>query len=178
MRLSPLDIHNHRFGRRLSGYDREEVDSFLRMVAEDYEASIQDANGLRERVRQVEARLEELSSNENVLRDAIVSAQGLCEELKRTAVKEAELMISESEVKAEKLQQAAHRRAAEVAEDIREMKRLRTRLATAIRKTIELHLSMLDGLDRDPEGEFQLESKIAFLAQHGRARKAKANESS
>ena len=172
MRLTPLDIHNHRFGRRLSGYDREEVDSFLRMVAEDYESAIQETNALRERVRQLEARVGELSRNENVLKNAIVSAQTLCEDLKRTAVREAELLISESELKAEKIQEAAHVRAAGLAEDIREMKLLRTRLATAIRKTIEMHLSLLDGLARDPQHEDQLDGKIAFLAPRAKTRKA------
>ena len=43
MRITPLDIRNHRFPRQMGGYDREEVDTFLRMVAEDYEAVLRDA---------------------------------------------------------------------------------------------------------------------------------------
>ena len=50
-------------------------------------------------------------------------------------------MISEAEVKGEKILDAAHRRAAKLAEDIREMKALRSRLAVALRTTIETHLA-------------------------------------
>ena len=38
MRLTPLDLQNHRFSHRLRGYDASEVDGFVRMVAEDLPA--------------------------------------------------------------------------------------------------------------------------------------------
>ncbi|MBW2382810.1 MAG: DivIVA domain-containing protein, partial [Deltaproteobacteria bacterium] len=37
MRMTPLEIQSHRFGRRMNGLDRDEVEAFLRMVSEDYE---------------------------------------------------------------------------------------------------------------------------------------------
>ena len=37
LRITPLDIRNHGFRRRLVGYDPSEIDTFLQMVAEDYE---------------------------------------------------------------------------------------------------------------------------------------------
>ena len=47
MRITPLDVRNHPFQRRFPGYDREEVDAFLGMVAEDYEGLAREAEGLR-----------------------------------------------------------------------------------------------------------------------------------
>ena len=44
MRLTPLDIQSHHFARSLRGYSPEEVDAFLRMVAEDLEGVIRDAD--------------------------------------------------------------------------------------------------------------------------------------
>ena len=90
-------------------------------------------------------------------------AQTLSEDLKRTAMKESEVLVSEAEVKAEKVLDAAHRRAAKLAEDIREMRALRGRLAAALRQTIETHLALLETLSASTEEEAEAE-KIAYLA--------------
>ena len=164
MRISVLDIRNHSFPRRFGGYDREEVDSFLRMVAEDYEAALRDAQAQRDQVLKLEQRVEDLASNEEILQQTLTTAQRLADELKRTAVKEAEVLVGGAEVKAEKILDAAHRRAARLAEDIREMKLLRTRLGTAVRAAIQTHLDLLDGLAKGGEDDPQLEGRIAHFA--------------
>ncbi len=166
MRLTALDIRNHRFETRWRGYDPGEVDTFLRMASEDYEAVVREAEGLREKVRTLEARVEQLSAQEQTLRETIVTAQGLAEDLKRTAVKESEVLVGEAEVKAEKILDAAHRRAAKLAEDIREMKQLRTRLGAAVRSTIETHLALLEGLAGELPEDPLLDGKVTYLARN------------
>jgi DivIVA domain-containing protein len=39
MRLTPLDIQNHHFRRRLRGYDDAEVDAFIQMLARGWRSS-------------------------------------------------------------------------------------------------------------------------------------------
>lgn len=164
MRLTALDIQNHHFQSRWRGLDPSEVETFLRLVAEDFEALVRECEGLREKVRTLEARVDDLSANEHALRKTLLTAQALTEDLKHTAVKESELMISEAEVKGEKILDAAHRRAAKLAEDIREMKALRGRLGAALRVTLETHLSLLDTLTETPaEEDPVLEGKVAYL---------------
>ena len=164
MRITPLDIRKHTFSRRLSGgYDRDEVDRFLRMVADDYEGQLREAEKLRTRVSELQARVESLSANEAVLQETLTTAQKLSEDLKRTAAKEAEVTISEAEIKAEKVLGAAHRRATRLADDIREMKALKARLATALRNTIETHLGLLEGLAADPPEDPEMDSKIGYM---------------
>jgi cell division initiation protein len=170
VRLTALDIQNHEFASRWRGLDPAEVETFLRLVAEDFEALVRETGTLRERVRGLEAEVADLSSNEHALRKTLVTAQALSEDLKRTAVKESELMISEAEVKGEKILDAAHRRAAKLAEDIREMKALRSRLAVALRTTIETHLALLDTLTEAPSEEDPvLEGKVAYLTRRAAA---------
>lgn len=163
MRLTPLDIQNHKFAACFRGVDAEEVNQFLRLVAEDFESLVQENESLREAVRQLEARLEEHLANERSLRETLVTAQSVSSDLKQTAVKEAEVMISEAEVKAEKVLDAAHSRLAKLAEDVREMKLLRSRIATAVRTTIETHLSLLEGLAEDDFEDPLLGGKVAYL---------------
>jgi len=175
LRITPLDIRNHDFPRRLSGYDREEVDTFLRMLSEDYEAALRESQGLRERVNQLELRVQELTDIEKLLQDTLTTAQQLSDDLKQTAMREAEVMVSEAEVKGEKVLDAAHRRAARLAEDIREMKQLRVRLAASIRATIENHLGLLDSLaEADTQLDPNLERRISVLGQIPKERETSA----
>ena len=166
MRVTPLDLRNHRFPRRWTGYAREEVDEFLRLVAEDYEAVLRELEAQREQLSRSQSRLEELSGNEQVLRDTLTTAQKLSEDLKRTAIKEAEVLVSEAEIQGEKVLDAAHRRAARLAEDIREMKQLKTHLTSAVRAAIETHLGLLDGLAADPPDDPILQGKVAYLTRN------------
>lgn len=169
MRITPLDLRNHAFPRRLQGYDRQEVDDFLRMVAEDYESALREAGSLREQVVRLETRVDELTAVEVVLQDTLTTAQQLCEDLKRTAIKESEVLLGEAEIKAEKILDAAHRRAARLAEDIREMRSLRSRLSAAVRAAIETHLGLLEGLAEDSPEDPVLEGKVAYLTRRPEA---------
>ncbi|MDJ0787515.1 MAG: DivIVA domain-containing protein [Myxococcota bacterium] len=151
MRLSPLDIQNHRFSPRMRGIDREEVETFLQLVAEDYEELLRERDALRDRTEALEIRIEDLTATEKALQDTLVTAQQLSEDLKRTAMREGEVKVAEAEVQAERVLQAAHRRAARLTEDIRELRALRSRLGESLRTSIETHLALIDTLTVDPE---------------------------
>ena len=161
LRITPLDIRNHTFRRQLSGYNREEVDAILGMLADDFEGLIRKADAMRQQIVHLETKVEDLSAHEAVLQETLTTAHKLSQDLKETAVREAEALIGEAEVRGEKILDAAHRRAAKLAEDIREMKNLRCRLAAAVRSTIGTHLSLLEGLAEDPPDEPLLENTIA-----------------
>ncbi|MCG8589909.1 MAG: DivIVA domain-containing protein [Proteobacteria bacterium] len=163
MRISPLDVHNHRFSRRMRGVDPGEVQTFLAMVAEDYEGALRENEQLLEQVRRLEGEVGELRTNETLLKETLVTAQSMSEDLRKTASQEAQVVMSEAEVKAEKILDAAHKRAAQLAEDIREMKLLKQRIATAIRHTVETHMAVLDSLSEDGEGDPLVDGKVAYL---------------
>lgn len=167
MRMTPLDIQSHRFGRRLSGLDPDEVESFLRMIAEDYEGLLRENESLKDQKRRMTARMEELAANEQVLQATLISAQDMAEDLRKAALKEAEVTLSEAEVKAEKILDASHRRAARLSEDLREMRGLRTRLATSLRAAIETHLSLVDALEEDSPEDPYLDGKVTYLSRTG-----------
>ncbi len=163
MRITPLDLRNHRFPRRVAGYDRDEVDQFLQMVAEDYEALIRRSESQREKMARLEQQVATLAANSEILQETLTTAQKLSEELKTTAVKEAEVIVGGAEIKGEKILDAAHRRAAKLAEDIREMKNLKSRLSAAVRAAIETHLGLLEGLSTELPNDPVLEGKVAYL---------------
>ncbi len=151
MRMTPLEIQNHQFSRRLSGLDPEEVESFLKIVADDYESALRENERLKDSVHQLEKRNDELADGEKVLRETLVSAQAMAEKLRETAVAESEVLLSTAEVRAEKILDASHRRAATLAEEIRELRGLRKRYASSLRSMIDTHLGLIDRLEQDDE---------------------------
>ncbi len=171
MRITPLDLRNHHFGRRLNGLDRDEVESFLRLVSEDYEDLLRENDAQSERIRQLEQRVEQLVADERLLKETLLSAQAMTSDLREAAIKESEVLVGEAEVKAEKILDAAHRRAARLSEEIREMKGLRSRLAEALRSTIGTHIALIDSIDAASH-EDEDEGKVTYLARTPAARDA------
>jgi cell division initiation protein len=153
VRLTPLDIRSQRFASRLRGIDAGEVENFLHLVSEDYAALSRERDQLADKLRELEARVAELQGNEQLLRDTLVTAQSLAADLKQTAIRESEVRVSEAEVKAEKVLDAAHRRASKLGEDIRELRAMRSRLAHALRQTVETHLSLIDAIQEAADGD-------------------------
>jgi cell division initiation protein len=151
MRMTPLDVQSHQFASRFRGYDPEEVGAFLRIVSEDYEGLVRKTEGQSDRIRRLESRVEELSAQEQLLKETLVSAHSMTQEMGRTAERAAEVRLAEVEVRAEKILDASHRRAARLAQDIREMRALRSRLAESLRSVAETHIAILETLESDPE---------------------------
>ncbi len=171
MRITPLDVRNHHFGRRLSGLDRAEVESFLQLVSEDYENLLRENEALAESNRQLKQRVEQLVADERRLKETLLSAQSMAEDLRGAAIKEAEVLVGSAEVQAEKILDAYHRRAARLAEEIREMRGLRTRLALALRSTIETQLALVDSIEEAAEDDSS-EAVVTYLARTTAARDA------
>ena len=153
MRLTPLDIRGHKFRSAWRGLDAVEVETFLAGVAEDYEAVVRESESRADQIRRLEARLEELSLNEALLKETLVTAQNLGDELRKTAQTQTDVLLAEAEVKAETILDAAHRRAARLSEEIRSLRGLRSRLASALRTSIGTHLSLVDALAADPDAD-------------------------
>jgi len=176
MRMTPLEIHTHRFGRRFQGLDAEEVAAFLRMVAEDYESVLHENESYRDRIHRLEEEVARLGAQEQLLKQTLMSAQCITEEMRQTAVKESEVLIGEAEIRAEKIIDAAHRRAHQIAESIRELKGLRSGIAQGLRAAIQTHVSLIERLETESghEGEALVDGivdgKVAVLkaASNGR----------
>lgn len=171
MRMTPLDVQSHQFASRLRGYDPDEVEAFLRIVAEDYEGLVRETESQGDKIRRLERRVEELSAQEHLLKETLLSAQAMTEEMSRTAEREAELRLAEVEIRAEKILDASHRRAARLSQDIRDMRALRSRLAESMRSAAETHLAILETLEADPEQDPLVqgleEGTVAYLKGDG-----------
>ena len=82
MRISPMDMRQHRFKPAIRGYDKTDVVAFLTEAADDYEHAMREIDRLRSDLKRMEALLAEHRERESNLRDTLLTAQRLSGELK------------------------------------------------------------------------------------------------
>ncbi|AAR34195.1 DivIVA domain-containing protein [Geobacter sulfurreducens] len=144
MKITPLDIQQQQFkGKMLGGIDPEDVDSFLQLVAQEMEGLIRENTDLREQCRKAAADAEQTARQERELREAMLAAQKITEEMKANAQKEASLIVSEAEVKAEKILVDAERRLGQLNEQLQDLRRQKLQFESAFKALLDTHYKMI-----------------------------------
>ncbi|HEU0264157.1 MAG TPA: DivIVA domain-containing protein [Geobacterales bacterium] len=144
MKITPLDIQQQQFkGKFLGGLDPEDVDTFLQLLAQEMENLIRENSEQKEQLRRCATDLDRLSQQERTMREALISAQKVTEEMKSLAQKEAGLIVSDAEIKAEKILRDGELRLAQLKNDIQEMRRQKLQFEHGLRALLDKHLKML-----------------------------------
>src|SRR5437867_6674577 len=85
MKVSPLDLRQQRFRSAFRGFDKVEVTSFLAAVADDYEQALRETDRLRQDLTRMEAVLNEHREAERNLRNTLMTAQKLADDIRKNA---------------------------------------------------------------------------------------------
>ncbi|MGE3274623.1 MAG: DivIVA domain-containing protein [Vicinamibacterales bacterium] len=114
MKVTPLDLRQQQFKTVMRGYDRGEVTAFLQEAAEDYENALRENDRLRQEAEKLQAVLTEHREQEKNLRNTLLTAQKLADEIKEGAQHDAARIVREAEGRADLLLQKAQARLEEV----------------------------------------------------------------
>ena len=98
--ITPMDIHNKTFSKKLRGYADDEVNSFLEEVASDYERIYREHREMEEQMDSLKSRLSHYEKMEATMSSTLVMAQETAENVKTTAKKEADVIVREAQNKA------------------------------------------------------------------------------
>ncbi|HKB78620.1 MAG TPA: DivIVA domain-containing protein [Thermoanaerobaculia bacterium] len=144
--LSPLDIQKQTFVRKFKGYDPDEVRVYLQMVAEEIERLVRDVDRFSRENAMLREDLEDHSQREQILKDTLLSAQKVSEEVKANARKEAELIVKDAELLSERLVSQAQSRVADLERTIQDLKVERRSARNKLQASIDTiqQLLMLD----------------------------------
>ena len=137
MRVAPLDLRQHRFKTTMRGFDKTEVVAFLTEAADDYEHALREMDRLRLDLTRVETLLVEHREREANLRNTLLTAQRLADEIKDAAQNEAKLIVREAQGRADLLLQKAQVRLEEVERDINEMRLRRRGVESSLEASIQ-----------------------------------------
>jgi len=143
MPLTPLDIHNKEFSRRLRGYDEDEVNEFLDQIIKDYEALIRENKELQNQVAALQEKLGHFLNIEETLSKTIIVAQEAADELKNNAKKEAQLIIKEAEKNADRIINESLAKSRKIALEVEEMKKQAAIYRARLRALVESQLELL-----------------------------------
>lgn len=136
MKVTPLDLRQQKFKTVMRGYDRAEVESFLAEAADDYETALRDAERQRDDIARIQTSLDEHREGERNLRNTLLTAQKLADEIKASAEGEAKRIMREAEGGAELLHQKAQSRLAEIQREIDGLRLKRRDVENSIEATI------------------------------------------
>jgi len=155
MRITPHDIRQQQFTSKLfKGYDPQEVDAFLDDVAEDYESVLKEAALLKEQMVAQEERSRGVTEREKSLQETLVTTQRLAEEMKAASRREAELIVREAELRAEKVLEAVRGEEARIRTEIHALRRMRRQVFEEMASTLERYqrLMSVEDLSEDDGG--------------------------
>ncbi|HLF86573.1 MAG TPA: DivIVA domain-containing protein [Nitrospiria bacterium] len=125
MKITPMEIKQSSFKVRMRGYDKEEVDTFLGFLSDEFEVIIKENSSLKERLSSVDDQLSELKKKEHALSSTLLTAHDLVEEIKQASQKEAQLIIKEAELRGEEIIAATRKEMAFLRSEIEGIKRER-----------------------------------------------------
>ena len=152
MKLTPLDLQQKTFRKgRLGGLDEKEVRAYLNFVGTELEEMTRKLNRQDEELRRREARINEFKDREQLLQHTLTTAQRLSEEMKSHGRKEADIVLSDAELQAEKIIANAQQRRQQLIGEIDELKRARANFIQTLTQLIERHQSILEHI----KGEVQ-----------------------
>jgi DivIVA domain-containing protein len=140
--LTPLDVRKKRgdFRRMLRGYEPEEVDAFLDLVADRLEVLTRENLTLGDRVKDLQERVETLGSRERAVNEALVTAQELRAEIKEEAQRQADRLVAEVEAEVEARRRESEAEAERVQSEARAD--IERQLKTSQRQLEELKTSL------------------------------------
>lgn len=144
LRMTPLDIQQMVFTVGFRGYNREEVNRFLEEVAQTVESLNRDNAARRDTIASLEQQLVELRRTESTLSSTLLSAQSMAEDVKRSAQREADLVVKEAELKAGELIRKARVDLTDTQRDLSSLQKQRLLMVERLRGSLRMFERMLE----------------------------------
>lgn len=178
MKVTPLDLRQLRFRTSFRGYDPAEVGAFLAEIADEYEKALRENDRLKQDLTRVQAALDEHREQERNLRNTLLTAQRLADEIRENAHQEAARIIREAEGRADLLLQKTQARLEDVQRDIDGLRLKRQDAETALAATITTLKNALEFIrqqDQDGRDDKILLHRPRYV-EPARPREAEASE--
>ncbi len=101
--LKPVDIQNKEFEKKLKGYDCNQVDDFLDVVIQDYEALCKENQALKNKIGLLTDAVERYKQIEETMHKSLDVARQSAEDIKNNANMEAQAIINRAKLDATRL---------------------------------------------------------------------------
>jgi cell division initiation protein len=147
MKITPVDVRNQEFKRVLRGYDPVEVDTFMDMLATEFEDQLQQAKEMRDRVMELETQMKDYKQIEKTLQQTLLQAQEATGRTYESARREAETIVRDAESRAAKTVEQSYNDVGRLTNQIGELKARRESLVARLRVLLSSELDMIKALE-------------------------------
>ena len=140
--ITPMEIHNKEFKRKVRGYDQDEVDEFLDKIVIDYEKLYKENAELKDKLNLQNEKMGHYVNLENTLQNTLVMAQKASEDIENNAKEKADMIVEDARRKAQRIMEEANDEIVEIVkkkEDIvKDIKVFKTRIKTLLESQLEI----------------------------------------
>ena len=144
MKLAPVDVTHKSFGNKVWGFNPEEVQSFLRDVADQMEDLIRERNSLKEALREKDLSIHDYKQRDETLKATITTATKMAEQVRMDAEREARLVIQDAQQRGDLIMKDARDQLRRTYQEIADLKRLRLQFETTMKSLLYAHQQMID----------------------------------
>jgi len=144
MALTPVDILHTQFKSTLRGYNKGQVDEFLRNVREALETAIDEKAELMRKISTMQDEVDRVQQIESTLTSALTLAQKAADELRVNAHRQAEMILQEAEQARVKMTVDTQREAESHRCEIGMLHATRDRFESEFRAMLNGYLSWLE----------------------------------
>lgn len=148
MPITPLEIRKQEFKKKVRGYEPHEVREFLELLATEIEELLRENAGLSERVKDMDSQIADYRRMEQILQDTLTTTQKAADELKNGAKKEAETIIANARVEAQRFLKEAQTELSKVREETKIVEHQKLLLVSEFRGLLESYLRLLERLEK------------------------------
>ena len=149
MKLTPLDIRKQEFKKTMRGFDPDEVEAFLSMVADEMEHVIRERNQLNDELIKLRTQLRDYQQVEQTLRDTLLKAQNTVDESRANSKREAQIIIHEAELSGEEIIKNAKAELLNLRNETNLVRAQKESFAKRLRHLLESQIELLQVLEID-----------------------------
>ena len=150
MRVTPLDIIQKQFNEsRRGGYEPDEVRDFLDGVRESLEDVLRQNQRLRDEVARRDSEIAELRNTESDIKNTLMLARRVSDDMERGARREADVIVGEARIEAERVLLAVSEERRELQADIVRLRSSRARLLADLRAVLQAYSNSIDELGQE-----------------------------
>lgn len=146
MVLSPVEIQDKEFDSKFRGYDRDQVDSFLKQAAQDYNLALQKNAQLEKELKETSEQLKYFTDMKDALNQSILVAQEAAEKVKNESEQEAQIIVEESQKKARDLLNQSTEKSNQILQDASDRARQVTIETDNLKKSVNSFRQGLQGM--------------------------------
>jgi cell division initiation protein len=149
LKLTPLEIKKQRFKTKVRGLDPAEVETFLDMVADEYEFVLNEKNRLHDEVTKFKTQLRDYQQVEKTLQDTLMNAQETVSQSRENSKREAQIVLREAELKAERILDEAREKLDKMKNEFSILRSQKESFAKRLKHLLESQIELIKILEID-----------------------------